>query len=312
MSRLGKLLRRLDAVMGRFVRTRVPGYVRYLLVAVLSALFALAVDRTVSASLTLLMFAVVLTALGAVAVTDANRRQVEDDSRRVLDKVEELRDGAERAVDYVEEQYRPAHQAAYKGKVFAEVERIVRGAQEEILVLATSTSAGMLHATHATPARLRYFAAIQDAVARCVPDPKGEPDDHGKPFRYVRIQQVGREPVPDGPEAFFGPGLVEHLNQMVELREQSRRNGGKLDIYLGAVPTERLTSFIIVDRRHLFLEVTGFDEQATPFPAGMFHIEDRAGERGKVIGPFIQYFERNVERGSKQLVRDATGRLMVA
>ncbi len=54
---------------------------------------------------------------------------------------------------------------------------------------------------------------------------------------------------------------------------------------------------MIVDQRHIVLEVDGFDSVGMLYPVGFLFIEDRGG---KLVRDFVRYFE-NFERRAREL-----------
>ena len=97
---------------------------------------------------------------------------------------------------------------------------------------------------------------------------------------------------------YLGTVSTKHCRRILQLERQSEN--AKLSLSIMKIPTQRLASFMLVDRRYLVLEVDALDNEGKPYAAGMFFLED---VEGRLIERFIWYFD-NLERLAQPVTLD--------
>lgn len=196
-------------------------------------------------------------------------------------RVQELADKVETTVYYVEEPYREQEGIQFKGVTYLELKRIIGDAKREILTLTTlSIDDGKGRITDTHSSRVDYFRMLEQNIEQ----------HQASGFKYVRIQQVPRDAENLPVSRFVNTETANHYRRIIEL--ERRLKNEKLNISIMKMPTQRITSFIIIDRRHIILGVDGIDVDNRPYTAGMFVFDDKGGN---MVERFIRYFE-NLER----------------
>lgn len=221
---------------------------------------------------------------GSVIVTIAAVYFLAESSHRL----QSLSDRMGTTVYYVEELYREQEGVRFKGIVFNELQKLVSEAKSEILALAATSEQGRRFRTTEHPARAQYLFALEDTILRH--------KENG--FKYVRINQIPREGKDSPLIEYLGTVSTNHCRRILELERQA--DSAKLNISIMKVPTQRLASFMIVDRRYIVLEADGIDPEGNPYAAGMFFLEDK---EGKLIDRFLWYFD-NLERLAQPVTLD--------
>jgi hypothetical protein len=70
--------------------------------------------------------------------------------------------------------------------------------------------------------------------------------------------------------------------------QMTRQNASPdLTLAIMQIETQRVTSFMIVDRRHVVIEINGLDSEGNTYAAGFLFVEDRGG---KFVQHFLRYF----------------------
>lgn len=196
-------------------------------------------------------------------------------------RVQELADKVETTVYYVEEPYREQEGIQFKGVTYIELKKLIGEAKKEILTLTTSSiddGKGRITDTHSS--RVDYFRTIEKNIEL----------NQESGFKYIRIQQVPRDTENLPVSRFVNTETANHYRRIIEL--ERRLDNQKLNVSIMKMPTQRITSFIIIDRRRIILGVDGIDIANRPYTAGMFVFDDRGGN---MVERFIRYFE-NLER----------------
>jgi hypothetical protein len=195
--------------------------------------------------------------------------------------IEGLTSKAETTVYYVEEAYREREGIKYKGAPYTELTRLVDEAKNEVLTLSTSNvddGRGRITDTHSS--RSDYFETLEKNILR----------HRENGFKYVRIQQVPREGANEPIAKFISSVTANHYRRIINLERSLQTE--KISLSIMKVPTQRVTSFIIIDRQYVLIIIDGIDMENRSYPAGMFVLEDRGG---RLVEQFVHYFE-NLER----------------
>lgn len=238
------------------------------------------IGRVIEWSEALLIVSVIVVSLIAVfLITTASHR------------IHNLADQMEATVRYVEEPYRTDQGIPYKGHIFDEIARLVTNAEEQILLLGTPYS-NEVHDTALDPSRKRYLDAIEDRIEQHL----------NAAFKYIRIMQAPWETSPANYRP-HGELTINHCITALEVKQ--KLTNPNVEIHIMTIKSQRLSSFMIVDKRWLVLEIDGYDPKGTAYMVGAFFLEDR---RGKLIERFIRYFQA-IEREAKNLSLEDLQRL---
>lgn len=197
-------------------------------------------------------------------------------------RIETLADRMETSVRYVEERYREAEGIPFQGIVYRELERLLSDARTEILVLATTTLRDDAYATRDHPARARVLHVVEETIAR-----RGESG-----FKYVYLAQVPRADQAGQLSRFIGPATTEHLRRILDLERHS--SSPKVQFGVMRIATQRLTDFVLIDRRQVVLLIDGVDSTGSPYAAGAFIMEDHGG---RIVEHLLWNFE-HLERAA--------------
>lgn len=202
-------------------------------------------------------------------------------SSETFERTQSLINQAQTTVYYVDESYREQEGVKFKGIPYIELTRLVREANHEILTLSTSiVDDGRGRITDAHSSRIEYFSALEKNIVR----------HQESGFKYVRIQQMPGDGKNQPVSRYITRETGNHYRRIIGL-ERSIQNE-KVNLSIMKVPTQRITSFIVIDRQYVLLIIDGIDCENRPYPAGMFVLEDRGG---KISEHFVRYFE-NLER----------------
>jgi hypothetical protein len=103
----------------------------------------------------------------------------------------------------------------------------------------------------------------------------------------VRIQQIphvasGSPPI----TRYIANETTNHFQQILQLERDIQSD--KVNLSIMKVATQKLTSFIVIDRQYLLLVIDGRTADDRPYAAGMFVFEDRGG---KMVEHFLRSFE---------------------
>lgn len=202
----------------------------------------------------------------------------------MYERTQGLINKAQTTVYYVDESYREQEGVKFKGIPYIELTRLVREANREILTLSTSiVDDGRGRITDAHQSRIEYFSALEQNIVR----------HKESGFKYVRIQQMPGDCKDLPVSRYITTETANHYRRIIEL-ERSIQNE-RVSLSVMQVPIQRITSFIVIDRQYVLLIIDGVDCENRPYPAGMFVLEDRAGN---ITEHFVRYFE-NLERLAK-------------
>jgi len=205
------------------------------------------------------------------------------------ERVQILADAVESSVRYVEEPFRESEGVKYKGILYEVLGRLVRDAETEILALAsTYKKLSGHHSTDSHSSRIQYLGALEDNIKR---------HESGK-FEYIRILQIHREFKSASITEVVGEVTANHCRQVLQIAMQSESPDVTLAIM--AIDTQMTTSFMIIDRRYVIIEIDGLDSEGDSYAAGLLVIEDR-GRR--IVNKLIRHFV-NYQRRARELTLD--------
>lgn len=222
----------------------------------------------------LVMLVIVVTMTAVFLFTETSRR------------MQDLADKMETTVSYIEEPYREEQGVPYQGRLFKEIARLISEAENEILLLGTPyAEASQVHPTSLHISREQYLQAIEENVKR----------HRSGTFTYIRIQQIPWKMNDPSFLSTLGKVTNEHMQRILKIDQDE--NSPDLILNIMRIKTQRMNSFLIIDRRLIILEVDGYDATGFSYMIGCFFLEDRSG---KLIKRFVQYF-RNVERQAEDL-----------
>lgn len=197
-----------------------------------------------------------------------NRRENNEIRNRLTETQQALADSVAVTVRYVEELYREAENIPFKGIIYDELKELISRAKSEILIFSAMYTEGLPHKTDEHPSRAEYLHTLeQTVIAR-----------QGTDFKYERILQLSPRRVCSSLAESLGKRTTEHCRRILELKHQLRPESKlRLSIKRLDAPT-MLTSFMIVDRRYVLLEIYGIDSEGDPYARGVFFFDDRKGE----------------------------------
>jgi len=199
----------------------------------------------------------------------------------------------ETTVKYVDEPYREQDGVQFKGKVYQELEKLLREAKSEVLTLSTaSVDEGRGRLTDKHSSRASYFQTLENNIDKY----------KEKGFKYVRIQQVPLAEENSPISRYISEETANHFRRVINLERKISNEKVSIDIMKAS--TQRLTSFMIIDKRRIVFGVDGVDDNNRPYVAGMFVLEDKGD---KLIQTFNRYFE-NLTRRSTLVSLDELGK----
>jgi hypothetical protein len=202
-------------------------------------------------------------------------------------RVQLLADAIEASVRFVEEPYRKEDATKYRGVLYEVLERLVRDAEFEIYALASGYKRiDKQHETDLHESRRRYLSAIEKNIER---------HKSGK-FEYVRILQIDRRLRRHPISRIIGGLTADHCRKVVDLKKQFSELAD-IDLSVMAIDTQMTTSFIVIDRKYLVIEIDGLDSEGETYAAGLLVIEDR-GKR--IVDKFIRHF-KSYQRPAQEL-----------
>lgn len=253
--------------------------VTILIGAVVSAIF----ESVLSLRESLIACAIIVTAGVAVYLfIDARMR------------IEELAQEMETTVDYVEEPYRKKvgeGPTGYKGLPFQKLTKWVSEAQKEVLVLAgVSALTGRLHITSLHETRCDYLSVLEDILKR----------NENNDFKYVRIQQSSEDRFSLPLSVYESEPTVEHCQRVLAMAQQQHSTSPRV-LCIMKIKIERITNFMVIDRRRVVLQVDGIDSEGNTMTIGFFFIEDR---RGGIAEHYARYFESLERRATEFTLAD--------
>jgi hypothetical protein len=265
----------------KFIFKNRERFVLFISGAIITGIASAILEKTVSWSIASLIGITIVLVLSSIFFFAETR-----------ERVQVLADAVESSVRYVEEPFRESEGVKYKGILYEVIERLVRDAETEILVLASTYK--QLYERHSTdlhPSRMQYLTALEDNIRRHA---------SGK-FEYVRILQIQREhksvPIPE----VVGELTANHCRQVLQIAMQSESPDVTLAIM--AIDIQMTTSFIIIDRRYVIIEIDGLDSEGDIYAAGLLVIEDRGG---RIVKKFIRHFV-SYQRLARELTLDDFG-----
>ena len=272
---------RRQLVVRRFFSRNTERLVLFVSGVVFSALISNLLEKSLAISVALLVSATILLALAGIFLfAEASTR------------VQSLADSMQTSVNYVEEPYRVSEGIEYRGAVFEPVTRLIEDAEMEVLVLATTyDQKGKAPLTSLHQARRRYLAAIEQNIKR----------RQGGTFKYIRILQFPHFSDKFNITDMVGEATTDHCRLVLKMAQTAE--SPDLTVAIMKVATDRQSSVIIVDRRHVAIEIDGEDPNGNSYAAGFILIEDRAG---KLVEHFLRYFSM-MERRSHEMTLDEFG-----
>jgi hypothetical protein len=191
--------------------------------------------------------------------------------RRIRTSIESM----ETTVRYIDETYDPARGEEYTGRVYCELEDLVRNAKEEVLRV------GVYHDdeyhTSSHPSRLAYLNALERRIQQA--------EERNEQFTYTRIHQYPKELAAVPMSELLHGKSREHFRKMVDWAPES----GESRVYVAIARIQRrmLMPFWIIDGRIVVLEVDAIASDGKPYAAGIVIIDDR-GKR--LASRFRHYF----------------------
>jgi hypothetical protein len=189
-------------------------------------------------------------------------------------RIQVLSDRMQATVYYVHERYQVSN--IFKGIIFNELKKLVDGAESEILVLSVVSKEWKAQATDIHPSRQSYLRALEQLVNKHL--------DSGE-FTYKRVIQVPTD-IEGSLVPYIGDTTAAHCRNMIEV-DQSKGDSSKLNISIKKGITQRLTGFMIFDRRYVTVAVDGLTPDGHSYQAGLFVLEDR---EGKQVDRFLRLF----------------------
>jgi hypothetical protein len=206
-------------------------------------------------------------------------------------RIEVLADRMETTVRYVEERYREQEGVPFQGIIYRELERLLSDARTEILVLATTSLQDNVYATREHPARAHLLRTAEETIAR-----RGEGG-----FKYVYLAQIPRDSQAGPLIRHIGTATAEHFLRIIDLERHN--TSPQVELSVMYIATQRLTDFILIDRRHLVLIIDGVDSTGSPYAAGAFFMEDRGG---RVVEHLLWNFDQLERSATSFTVADLT------
>ncbi len=254
----------------RFISQNNEKFILFVSGVIVSAVISSLLEGIIGWSEVILITATLLTVIAALFYFSETHRGIQDLTEKV-----------QTTVSYFDEPYRAQEGVTYKGIPYIELTRLVNEAHGEVLTLSTSNvDEGKGRLTDAHASRMEYFTALEKNILR----------HQESSFKYVRIQQVPREGKTLPVSKYISKGTANHYRRILEMERDIQND--KVNLGIMKVPTQRVTSFILIDRHYVLLIVDGIDSENRPYPAGMFVFEDSGG---KLVEHFSRYFE-NLER----------------
>lgn len=219
-------------------------------------------DQTIVTSATLAILALVSVSLLT------NRHENNEIRNRLTETQQALADSVAVTMRYVEELYREAENIPFKGIIYDELKELISRAKNEILIFAAMYTEGLPHKTDEHPSRAEYLHTLEQTVI----------SRQGSDFKYERILQLSPRRARSSLAESFGKRTTEHCRKILEIKHQLRPES-KLRLSVKRLDAlTMLTSFMIVDRRYVLLEVYGIDSEGDPYARGFFFFDDRKGE----------------------------------
>lgn len=248
----------------RFVSRNTERFIFFLAGVIFSALASAILENLIARSQVILVATTVLALISGIYFFSESRQYIEHLVSRIPTTVR-----------YVEEAHRTHEGIRYKGVIFHELGKLVGEAEAEILALAASYS--KYSRTRDEPAREDYLRTLERNIE----------SKTGK-FRYVRIHQIDPSSENISLAEYLGPIMTEHSRRIIEMERRLTQSNPDLVLSILKVKTQRLSNFIIVDRRHIGLEITNLTSDGFPYTAGMIFIDDRSGS---IVEHFLKYFD---------------------
>ena len=245
---------------------RAQGFLLFISGVIASVIVSAVLGHIIPVSEALLMALLVLALLGAAFFVAGSAR-----------RIEALADRMETTVRYVEEPYREQEGVPFEGLVYRELERLLSDARTEILVVATSSPQDTAYATREHPARTLLLDMVEERIAR-----RGQGG-----CKYVYLAQRPREGQTEPLVRAVRTATAEHFRRILDMERHS--TSPQLELGVVQIVTQRLTDFVLIDRRQLVLVIDGVDSAGSPYAAGAFIMEDRGG---RMVEHLLWNFER--------------------
>jgi hypothetical protein len=251
----------------KFMSKNVERFILFVSGVIISAIVSSLLENTITWSEAILIAMLILLLAAAIYFLGESNNRLQ----RLADRIEV-------SVHYVEEPRREQEEIQFRGTVFKALVNLVEEAENEILIIDTTFIAGKASRTAEHSSRAEFLHTIESVIAKR--------QENG--FKYAYINQIPRDA--KYPLTYFDSETSNHCRRMLKLKRDS--TGPKLNLAVMTVPAQRLTNFMMVDRRHIVFETDGIDSEGDAYAIGMLFLEDRGG---KLIEHFLWHFS-NLER----------------
>lgn len=203
-------------------------------------------------------------------------------------RIQKLADSLEIAVQYIEEPY-SEDDKNYQGRIYEPMIKLMDDARKEILVLGTAyVEQDQVHKTSSHPSRKKYLDTIENNVRR----------HQGESFKYIRILQVPKGTDSVSISKIVGDTTAKHCYQILELAQKKEHFDNSLDIL--RIETQRMGSFLVIDRRYVIIEIDDIDSNGNTFANGFMYIDDRGGKVAEIFARYFNKLERRANELSKK------------
>jgi len=244
----------------RYLISNIDKFVIFVSGIILSALVSGLLDKTISNTTAGLVIITVVLAIAAIFFFDQSYQ-----------KLNQLAEKSQITAEYVSEPYQTKE---YSGTVYRRLQNLIEAAEQEILYLSTGGANPsdewikvMQHR-----ARVSFLESIESKII--------QKQESG--FKYILIRELHNEKV------ILSSALANHSKFILNKKEESKN---KITIDLLKVPTQRMNSFLIIDRKYIVIFLYT-DLHGLSLSSGILLVEDREGKMYKKMAWYFNYLER--------------------
>ena len=250
--------------------SKIIGVLKYTVVLLVGGVLEPAVQNAIEHKFHITDLSIYVTAFGFLVLTGLAvwlYEVIAKETRLLMRKVG--------TVKYVDDPVDDTVNSGDANEVYAELTNVVCAAKSEILALSLSAIGDRDFSPNNASVRENYFNSILKRV-----------ESGRENFRYARILQIPNERWNEDLKATIGSMMMQHAEKALRLASTFRpaRN-----VTLKKIKTQRLTGFVVVDRKTLIIVIGGITDLGHPYHKGLFVFERPEGD--PLIEKYINYFE---------------------